>query len=182
MFVVPNNNLTQSLGCQHLWSNTQLCWQVVKNKWGETNMPGIAVAGDGGRINGALAAEHQGRVTGLGALFRLGILSKNASDNEAQASNTIIEQQTNFRVFLDTLFQPTKTFRIPDDDNTVVCRCELVTAGDIKEMIKLGCTAPNQCKSYSRCGMGPCQGRFCGLTVSEMIADTINKPTQEVGY
>ena len=30
--------------------------------------------------------------------------------------------------------------------------------------------------------MGPCQGRFCGLTVSEIIADARKVPVSEVGY
>ncbi|MNR41374.1 hypothetical protein D3C85_1597550 [compost metagenome] len=37
-------------------------------------------------------------------------------------------------------------------------------------------------KAFLRCGMGPCQGRFCGLTVSEIIAEERGVPTQEVGY
>ena len=36
--------------------------------------------------------------------------------------------------------------------------------------MRAGCTGPNQVKAYVRCGMGPCQGRFCGLTVTEIIA------------
>ena len=35
---------------------------------------------------------------------------------------------------------------------------------------KLGCEGPNQMKAFLRCGMGPCQGRLCGLTVTELIA------------
>ena len=37
-------------------------------------------------------------------------------------------------------------------------------------------------KAFSRCGMGPCQGRFCGLTVSEMISQELELPVQKVGY
>ena len=38
------------------------------------------------------------------------------------------------------------------------------------EAAALGCPGPNQMKSFLRCGMGPCQGRLCGLTVTELIA------------
>ena len=34
----------------------------------------------------------------------------------------------------------------------------------------LGCPGPNQMKTFLRCGMGPCQGRLCGLTVTELMA------------
>jgi hypothetical protein len=37
-------------------------------------------------------------------------------------------------------------------------------------------------KAFSRCGMGPCQGRLCGLTVTELIAATQHRSPAEVGY
>ena len=85
------------------------------------------------------------------------------------------------RRFLDTLYRPAKAFRIPADD-TVVCRCEEVTARQIVETVALGCPGPNQMKSFLRCGMGPCQGRLCGLTVTELIAETRGVSQQAVGY
>jgi hypothetical protein len=44
------------------------------------------------------------------------------------------------------------------------------------------CPGPNQLKSFVRAGMGPCQGRLCGLTVVELIAQTRGVPVSEVGY
>ena len=45
-----------------------------------------------------------------------------------------------------------------------------MTAGQIRGYVKLGCLGPNQAKAFGRPGMGPCQGRYCGLTVAEVIA------------
>ena len=85
------------------------------------------------------------------------------------------------RRFIDRLFQPPRHFRQPDDA-TIVCRCEEVTAGQIRETARLGCEGPNQMKAFLRCGMGPCQGRQCGLTVVELIGDVHGKSPDEVGY
>ena len=79
------------------------------------------------------------------------------------------------------MFRPSEQFRLPADDDTIVCRCEEVTAGRIRESVALGCLGPNQLKGFSRCGMGPCQGRFCGLTISEMIAKHRGVSVAEVG-
>ena len=57
-----------------------------------------------------------------------------------------------------------------------------VTAGDVRRMAKLGCVGPNQTKTFSRCGMGPCQGRFCGLTVAELLAQSQGCAVPDVGY
>ncbi|KYG97359.1 hypothetical protein SE91_01150, partial [Bradyrhizobium sp. DOA1] len=39
-----------------------------------------------------------------------------------------------------------------------------------------------QLKAYRRTGMGPCQGRLCGLTVTELMAQARGKTPQEIGY
>ncbi|MDH3694696.1 MAG: (2Fe-2S)-binding protein, partial [Gammaproteobacteria bacterium] len=85
------------------------------------------------------------------------------------------------RRFIDSLYSPAKEFLVPTDE-TIVCRCEEVTAKDIRHYVDLGCTGPNQTKSFGRPGMGPCQGRYCGLTVSELIADQRGVPVADVGY
>jgi bacterioferritin-associated ferredoxin len=85
------------------------------------------------------------------------------------------------RAFIDALYAPAKQFRVPSGD-TIVCRCEEVTARTIIETAALGCPGPNQMKSFLRCGMGPCQGRLCGLTVTELIADARGVPPRDVGY
>ena len=49
-------------------------------------------------------------------------------------------------------------------------------------MVALGCQGPNQAKAFTRCGMGPCQGRLCGLTVTEVIAHERGVSPAEVGH
>jgi len=85
------------------------------------------------------------------------------------------------RFFLDTLYRPADAFRRPVGD-TIICRCEEVTAKQVRDMAKMGCEGPNQMKAFLRCGMGPCQGRLCGLTVTELIAEVRQVPPAEVGY
>ncbi|MNE70221.1 Hydrogen cyanide synthase subunit HcnB [compost metagenome] len=64
----------------------------------------------------------------------------------------------------------------------IICRCEEVRAKDIRAMVALGCLGPNQTKAFSRCGMGPCQGRMCGLSVTELIASERRVTPEHVGY
>jgi bacterioferritin-associated ferredoxin len=93
----------------------------------------------------------------------------------------MIERYASGRKFLDLRYQPGRQFRIPKGD-TIVCRCEEVSAEQVMESVRLGCPGPNQMKAFLRCGMGPCQGRLCGLTVTEMIADGRGVAPQAVGY
>ncbi|MBE9476726.1 MAG: FAD-dependent oxidoreductase, partial [Proteobacteria bacterium] len=60
--IVPNANLAISAGCKHIWSAAQLCWHVEVDHWYESDIAGIAVAGDNAAINGAIAAQHSGEI------------------------------------------------------------------------------------------------------------------------
>ena len=179
--VVPNTQISWSLRAGHRWDDAQLCWIPVIDEWCELSVPGIHVAGDGASIGGALVAALQGELAALGALRGLGSVSHDAVSRDAAQLRSQIAGHLAIRPFLNQQYRPRDEFRIPADD-VMVCRCEEVTAGSIREQVALGCSGPNQTKSFSRCGMGPCQGRMCGLTVTEVIAQASGQTPQDVGY
>jgi len=53
----------------------------------------------------------------------------------------------------------------------VVCRCELVTEGDIEEAIEYGARTLDGVKFRTRAGMGRCQGGFCTSRIVQMLAE-----------
>ncbi len=179
--VVPNLQITRALGLAHDWDPLPRCWRPRLDSWGNTEHEGIAVAGDGGGIVGAEASEHQGRLAGLQAACQLGKLNPADRDAKAAGIRRALAAQRAARPFLDRLYRPAEAFLDPPD-NTLVCRCEEVTAGQIRDFVRLGCLGPNQTKAFGRAGMGPCQGRFCGLTVSEVIARARGAGMEEVGH
>jgi NADPH-dependent 2,4-dienoyl-CoA reductase/sulfur reductase-like enzyme len=179
--VVPNIQFSQSLRARHEWDIDQLCFSPVVDPWGELDVPGVYVAGDGAGIGGAQAAAVQGQLTALGIASQLGTISPAQRDQRAEPLRATLESNLRIRPFLDSLYQPKEENRIPADD-VMVCRCEEVTAGDLRSFVALGCVGPNQAKSFGRCGMGPCQGRMCGLTVTEIIAKSRGVSAAEVGY
>lgn len=179
--VVPNTQFTWSLRAAHRWSDTQLAFVPVTDAWGELDVPGIHVAGDGAGIGGALAAALGGRIAALGAVCALGRVDTHTRDRLAAALRRALVPHLRVRPFLEALYRPKAANRIPADD-VLICRCEEVTAGTLREHVSLGCTGPNQAKSFGRCGMGPCQGRLCGLTVTEVIADARGVSPSETGY
>ena len=170
--VVPNVNLAMSAGVEHRWDELQLCWSPVLDANGGSSVAGIAIAGDGAGIGGANAAVGSGRSAARAAGAKLPAMATLRAD---------LAKAERGRVFLDTLFRPAPQFRIPQGD-TIVCRCEEVTAKDVLDSVAIGATGPNQLKAYRRTGMGPCQGRLCGLTVTELMAQARGKTPQEIGY
>ena len=86
------------------------------------------------------------------------------------------------RSFVDALYLPAQAFRAPWNRDTIVCRCEEVTTGAIRDAAACGIAGPNQLKTMLRCGMGPCQGRMCSSTVTEILAEVQNRAPQTVGF
>jgi thioredoxin reductase/bacterioferritin-associated ferredoxin len=178
--VVPNVNLAMAAGIEHRWDDRQLCWSPVLDDNSNTSVEGIAIAGDGAGIAGAEAAVFRGRIAARAAVQ---VLTPEAAASLAPTATlrADLARAERGRAFLDTLFRPARQFRIPLGD-TIVCRCEEVTANDILDAVAIGATGPNQLKAYRRTGMGPCQGRLCGLTVTELMAQARGKNPQEIGY
>ncbi|WP_110668100.1 NAD(P)/FAD-dependent oxidoreductase [Salinicola halophilus] len=179
--VIPNIQMTRALSGEHDWSDQQLCWIPRRDSDGRSDIDGFYVAGDSGGVGGARVAETQGSLAALAALASLDHIDTPTFEREAQPLRRALASESAIRPFLDTLYRPADTWRHPSDD-VVVCRCEEVTAGEIRRVAKLGCSGPNQMKSFTRCGMGPCQGRMCGVTVSELLARESGQSVEATGY
>ncbi|WP_063497018.1 NAD(P)/FAD-dependent oxidoreductase [Paraburkholderia phytofirmans] len=178
--VVPNVQLSRSAGCRHVWDEAQLTWRPVVDEWGATSQERISIAGDGQRILGAKAAEPLGRLAALDAACRLGRISVKERDARAEEHRKLLKRLMRIRPFLDRAFPPSLVKPLPKG-NTIVCRCEEISASFLRETIRDGLTDPNQIKSLTRCGMGPCQGRMCGTTVGRIIAEELGKSVEQVG-
>ena len=69
----------------------------------------------------------------------------------------------------------------PLDDDVIVCRCEEITAGEIRKAIReYHATTVTEVKRRVRAGMGLCQGRTCGKLVSRIIAEETGKQMSEI--
>ena len=52
----------------------------------------------------------------------------------------------------------------------------------MRAALAAGCTGPNQVKIMTRCGMGPCQGRECALTLTALVAEARQITPDMAGY
>lgn len=168
--VVPSTHISRSAGIDHVWDEQQFSYRpVTLNRWGETNIPAMHVAGDGSGIGGADAAIASGHLAALNLLFRLGRLDKADRDRLAAVPAKALSRAMSVRPFLDTAYAPSQEFLVPRND-TIVCRCEDVRASEIVRSVNGGATGPRQVKAAVRTGMGPCQGRMCELPVQGILS------------
>jgi sarcosine oxidase, subunit alpha len=58
---------------------------------------------------------------------------------------------------------------LPDDE--IVCRCERVTAGELRELIRAGHRDVNELKTIVRAGMGACGAKTCAPLIERLFRD-----------
>jgi NAD(P)H-nitrite reductase large subunit len=102
--------------------------------------------------------------------------------NEGMKSK--LSQQRKFGDMLGDLFSPRPGLIALAKDDTLVCRCEEITLGEVKAAVAQGARTIGEVKMITRSGMGNCQGRMCERSVSatlvqELVKDQITP--QEVG-
>ena len=168
--IIPNTSLLRQVGCAHSWDPIQRFWHPEVSVDGRTNLPAVFVAGDGNFVHGAKSAEYKGRLTALTIAKEMHRISSAEFEEQSAPVRKELEQDISPRPFIDALYAPRKElFHIADE--TIVCRCEGVTAGRIRSLVTEGYVDHNEIKAIIRCGMGPCQGRMCSSAVFELIAE-----------
>jgi thioredoxin reductase len=179
--VIPSMHFTQAMGCHHRWNDQQLCFEPELDAWGETSVNGIFVAGDGAGIGGAKAAYTRGELAAVGVAASLNVVSSVVAQDDATPLRAKLARELATRPLLDAFFRPRREIFEPADE-TIVCRCEEVTAAEIRFAGRVGQPGPNQLKAFTRAGMGPCQGRQCGYTVANILAATQCRSISAVGF
>lgn len=177
--IIPNTSLLRQVGCAHTWDPVQRFWHPDVDNDGRTNLPAVFVAGDGNFVHGAKAAEFKGQLTGLAIAREMHRISRAEYEAQAAPVRKQLDRELFPRPFIDALYAPrADLYNLADD--TIVCRCEGVTAGRIRGLVEQGYSDHNEIKALIRCGMGPCQGRMCSSAVFEMIAAYSNIPPHQI--
>lgn len=168
--LIPSVWLTSLLGCRHEYNPLVGGWVPHFDHNMQTDQPGVFVAGDGAGIAGVLTARMQGTVAGLYAAVHIGNISVDTAVQTSLPQLKQLESMTRFRDAMDRLYRIYPDLYASVTDDTIVCRCESVTAGEIRKAAREGTKNLNDIKKRTRCGMGYCQGANCHPTVSAMLA------------
>ncbi|HEX2010838.1 MAG TPA: FAD/NAD(P)-binding oxidoreductase [Roseateles sp.] len=169
--------------CEFAFEPLSRQWLPRIDQDGRSSTPGVYLAGDGARILGADGAEAAGRLAALAALSDLQHeTGRQRYVAEQAALRDTLQTMDRFRQGLALAFPwpHTQAAALPDD--AVVCRCEGVSAGELRHCVReLGSQEVNRAKAFSRVGMGRCQGRYCGHAAAELIAAEAHIPVERVG-
>ena len=161
--LVPNTELPRLLGCRIVGDVVQVDARQA------TSVAGAYCAGEPTGIGGVELALVEGEIAGLCAAGR------------AEDALPLVARREGARRFVQVLagaFALRPELRALAEPDTIVCRCEDVTIGALSPA-----WSARQGKLYTRCGMGPCQGRICGAALHFLHSwepDTVRAPVEPV--
>lgn len=179
--LVPSTELPRLCGCQMAYDEASRAWLPVRTERFESTVPGVYVVGDGAGIAGAVVAGEEGRVAGIAVAESLGRLSGAAARERAAPLLRRLNALGRFRRAVDRAYALQPGLYSLADAATIVCRCEEVRLRDLDLAVADGAETPAALKSYTRCGMGPCQARMCGAATVEFLARRLSRAADEVG-
>ena len=146
---------------------------VVVDRDGRSSVAGIFVAGEATGVGGAPLARVEGELAGNAAA---GGRARTSSHARRRAHGRFARALREVHAVDEAAWSAA----LPDA--TVACRCEEVTAGDVRHAIhELGADDLRSVKLLCRAGMGLCQGRMCAANVEAIAADALGRAVPDAG-
>jgi NAD(P)H-nitrite reductase large subunit len=162
----PSNEILRLLGCAMDWDAGFAQLRPVRSADCATSVASIYAVGDCCGLGGAPSAAAEGAIAGAAAARQLGFAA--AEPREARA------RLVRARAFQDALWRlyahpPHDLSAVPPE--TVFCRCEEVTKGELDAALAAEPGDIGAVKRATRIGMGRCQGRYCGPALVRLLAE-----------
>jgi NADPH-dependent 2,4-dienoyl-CoA reductase/sulfur reductase-like enzyme len=175
----PETQLADLAGCQFRFDERDRGWVPERDLLGRTSRGDVYVAGDGGGIAGADAAEISGELAAEALLQDTGKATLPDRVGRLVAASGRIQRQ---RDILERAFPFPRDWFETVPGQTTLCRCEEISVADGRRAIEAGGgTEINRLKALSRVGMGRCQGRMCSAAAAELLIGVLKLDAAKVG-
>jgi D-hydroxyproline dehydrogenase subunit alpha len=174
--LLPSFQLASAFGCKLSFDKHSGWFAPMHDQNMESTQRGIFVAGDVTDVAGSKAALVAGQIAGLNAVHQLGLLDEKTL---AERLAPLYSKLRSLNRLADALhqiyaFRPGLTRAAKDE--TLLCRCEEISLGQVKLAVANGATDLHQVKLATRSGMGYCQGRYCSALIAPVIAEATGQP------
>ena len=166
---LPNIALTRLLKCDHFYDARLDAYYPTITLQMETTVPNFFVAGDVTGIGGKDISKKQGQIVAWEILARLNQMPAEVANKHAAPLRKEIAAEQRFLDILCERMRIKPGFQEFLQDDTVICRCEMIDLATIREAIHEGADDLRGIKLRTRCGMGACQSRYCEQSVAQII-------------
>ena len=178
---LPSVEITRLLGCRH-GIDPRGGLVVERDENGGTSRPGVFAVGDGAAIGGSRVALAQGALAGVQAARNLGKALEAGAEERRTRAHRQLHGHLAFQQALWRIFEAPPPSDDAIGDPVVVCRCEEVTAGTLRQGVAAGADEIGTLKRLTRAGMGRCQGRYCGPFLARLCAAAGGRPLEDMSY
>lgn len=179
--LVPSIELGRLLECRHIYEPQQGSYLPLRYDEMQMTMSNLFAVGDGAGIGGAELARIEGHIAGVTVAQKLGYLEEEQAQAAIAKQKNALSRERRFAKMLSNLFTPGPGLYTLVKEDTLICRCEGVTLGQIREAITDGAQSVSDVKNITRCGMGNCQGRVCSELIARIIAAETGNSIDKVG-
>ena len=178
----PNIELPQQAGCAISYGDEKGGWYVDVSETMATSVTGIYAVGETTGIAGATKSVLEGQIAAWDILYIQGRIDRHTYKKHTRPLMHKRRQQVQFGHLLNLLcrMEPEWYEDIPDE--TIVCRCEEITLGEIRRQMNNGFYTMQSVKKATRSGMGICQGRICGPIIFDVIGAFSQQQPAEIGF
>ncbi|QCW79757.1 FAD-dependent oxidoreductase [Streptomyces sp. S6] len=168
--LVPQLELAVALGCT-LRTAPDGTPAVAVDDQQRTDIAGLWAAGESTGIGGVELALAEGRVAALSMTASLHGYGQGQRRGRGRVpTTTTTARQRRFADLMASVHRPGAHWTRWLTDETEVCRCEEVTAHELRQAYELGSRDVRSAKLLTRAGMGWCQGRMCETAVTCLAA------------
>ncbi len=178
--LTPNTEITRLIGARHEYVPDMGGWIPVRDNKGQITVPNVFAIGDAAGIRGATVSEFEGEHVGLAVCEILG-LGKDRNPQEKIIAHRSLKRALKFGKAGAELMRLRIGLLDFIGSDTPICRCEEVTRSEVEKAAKDNPDL-NFIKKVTRCGMGPCQGRYCEEILRMLLGHNSGKPISELGY
>jgi NADPH-dependent 2,4-dienoyl-CoA reductase/sulfur reductase-like enzyme len=178
---IPSLQLVRLLGCATKWDSAAESWVAACDVDQRSSLPNVLLAGEVSGIGGHRVAIAEGSIAGLTAASDLGYLTPAQYAELSREPRRLRSLHQSFADHLKLNFRPQSSMYQLTTDSTVVCRCEEVTAEQIKAVAIQWKGSLRAIKQCTRAGMGQCQGRICESNVARIASEISGLSLEEIG-
>ncbi|SAL52645.1 BFD/(2Fe-2S)-binding domain-containing protein [Caballeronia udeis] len=176
----PANELLRALGCTHDFDTDRRQLATRRDDTGLTSVAGVYALGDCTGLGGAKAALAEGSVVGAAVAVSLGHALAGPLAGERDRAVADLARQRRFQQALWTVYASPLNAPKERCGDTVICRCEEVTFGELDAALDEGLSTVGAIKRRTRIGMGRCQGRYCAPVLDEIVCERFGRSRDEM--
>lgn len=174
----PRNEVLRLLGTDMRYDAEFGHLRAIRSDNMETSVPGLFAVGDCAGLGGAPAARVEGHIAGRAAAAAVGFGDMNGISPYQHELRRHRRFQSRLWRLHDIALKDMESV----SDEVLICRCEGITAGRVRESVAQQPGHLGTLKRSTRAGMGRCQGRYCAPVLARTIANRSGQDLEDTSF